>query len=454
MPPTVIHLAHSYLLAGRFADALSAITQHRTSPAGSLLYALALAGTGDIEAAAPLLTTIAAANPAARHPVLDLLPLIPSSEAAAHLRAAAALRPHDPALHAALGVVHAELGPMNAAIDAFAAVTRLIPGDAAAWSNLGKALAAMARFAEADAAFAAARRLAPADARIAYNQATMLLKSGRLAEGWRALAARHRLPGRPQALPGPRLTGLEVAGRTVLLRHDEGFGDTLQFIRYAEKLAARGARVIAAMPAPLARIVATAPGVAQVAPLTARLVYDCWAPLLDVPALFGDEIPGGTPYLRAEEKGPALPPGCRVGLAWAGDPKNLVDHLRSVPLAALDPLRALDGITWINLQKGVPPPAWMHDPMPPVRDFADTAAIVAQLNTVISADTAVAHLAAALGKPVLLMDRYDSCWRWLTGRTDTPWYPNLKIVRQSAPGDWSGVVATVVRQLEFSRARS
>lgn len=444
---TAIHIAHGHLLAGRFPAARDAAAPYRAAAGGALLYALALAGTGEVAAAAPLLANIAAANPANRHPVLDLIALIPPAAAAAHLRAAARLRPHDPALHAALGTILAEIGPMTDAIEAFARVTSLLPNDPAAWSNLGKACAAEARFADADAAFATARRLAPADARIAYNHAAALLKSGRLAAGWAGLAARHSLPGRPPPLPGSRLTDLDVAGQTILLRHDEGFGDTLQFIRYARPLAERGARVIAAMPPALLRIVATAPGVAGVVPVTAVSHYDRWAPLLDVPALFGDEIPASTPYLRTEPTESGLPPGRRIGVVWAGDPRGLLDRQRSLPVAALDPLRALPGISWISLQKDVVPPAWTYDPMRGVRDFADTAGIVAQLDLVISVDTAVAHLAAALGKPVWLLDRYDACWRWVTGRTDSPWYPTLRIFRQSTPGDWSGVIAAAAERL-------
>lgn len=447
MSDTAIRIAHTHLLATRFDAALAAIAPHQTSAAGGLLYALALAGSGDIAAAAPLLAAIAAANPASRHPVLDLVPLIPPAAAPAHLRAAAALRPRDPALHSALGTILAEIGPMPEAVDAFARAAALAPGDPAAWSNLGKALAAEARFDEADAAFATARRLAPTDARIAYNQATALLKSGRLAAGWTALAARHALPGRPPPLPGPRLSDLDVAGQIILLRHDEGFGDTLQFIRYAQPLAARGARVIVAMPPALLRIIATAPGVAESIPLTATPRVDRWAPLLDVPALFGEELPASVPYLRAEGSAPALPPGRRIGVVWAGDPRGVLDRQRSFPVAALEPLWAVPGNSWISLQKDTAPPAWMHDPMRPVRDFADTADIVAQLDLVISVDTAVAHLAAALGKPVWLLDRYDACWRWLTGRTDSPWYPTLRIIRQTTPGDWPGVIAAVVERL-------
>jgi hypothetical protein len=445
-----LRAAHAHLLARRFDAALAAASPWRRDPAGAVLHGLALAGSGAVERAAPLLARIAAANPGANHPLQDLLPLLAPEQAVAHLRAGLRARPDDIRLLTALGTLLADRGPIDEAVEAFRRAAMLRPADPAAWSNLGKALSAVCRFPEADAAFTSARRLAPSDARIAYNHAVMLLKAGRFAEGWSAFRARHALAGRPAPLPGPRLESLDVAGRTVLLVHDEGFGDTIQFIRYAGALEERGARVVAAMPAALTRLIATAPGVADVTTLPELPRYDLWCPLLDVPALFGAPLAAPNPYLGASEA-PLLPPGRKIGVVWAGDPKGLLDPIRSLPVHALTPLSTLPDVTWISLQKGVTPPGWMHDPMAAVRDFADTAGIVAQLDAVIAADTAVAHLAAAMGKPVLLMDRYDNCWRWLSGRDDSPWYPTLRIVRQPAPGDWTSVVRRIAALVAGSR---
>ncbi|MBV8912871.1 MAG: tetratricopeptide repeat protein [Acetobacteraceae bacterium] len=438
-----LRTAFAYLQARRFEQALAAARPWAADPQGGLLHALALAGSGAVEEAAPLLARIGAANPAARHPVQDLLGLVPGGAGLAHVRAALRHAPDDPRLLALLGAQLAETGPMAEALAAFRRVAETRPGDAESWSNLGKALAADGRFAEAEAAFATAVRLAPTDPRIAYNRAVMLLKAGRLVEGWAALRVRHALPGRPPPLAGRRLEDLDVAGRAVLLTHDEGFGDTLQFIRYAPLLAERGARVIAWMPPPLGRVVAAVPGVAKVVTGPALPRFDLWSPLLDVPALFGDLVPAAVPYLRADAPAPALPPGRKIGLVWAGDPAGLLDRIRSMPVSALEALRNLPAVRWVSLQKGATAPGWMLDPMKGVRDFADTAAIVAQLDAVVSVDTAVAHLAGGLGKPVLLMDRHDNCWRWLHGREDSPWYPRLRIIRQETPGDWAGVVRRV-----------
>jgi hypothetical protein len=437
--------AFGHLQARRFVQAMESTAPWKGENEFALLYALGLAGSGAVEEAAPLLARIAAANAGRNHPVQDLVELVPLPAGVAHVRAGLRLMPDHPGLLGTLGALVSETGPMAEALDAFERVTRLRPDDPIAWSNLGKGLSAGCRFDEAEAAFAAGLLLAPGHPRVGYNRAAMRLKAGRFAEGWADFAYRHALPGRPRPLPGRRLGNLDVAGRTVVLQHDEGFGDTLQFIRYAPLLAERGARVICAMPPPLARLIGAVDGVAGVVSPPVLAPYDFWCPLLDLPRLFGttmESIPGGVPYLRAD---PAkLPPGRKIGLVWSGDKRGLLDRIRRVPVEALEPLRALPGVTWVSLQKDITPPGWMLDPMPGVADFADTAAIVAGLDLVISADTAVAHLAGGLGKPVILLDRYDNCWRWLSGREDSPWYPALRIVRQETPGDWDGVVRRAV----------
>ena len=451
------------LHAGRFPAAAAASAPWAADPLdleAGLIHALARAAEGDT-GTAPALARIARSRSGSNHPVQDLMDLLRQAgrpaDALPHLRAAAAEMPDDARLPALLGALLAECGPMPEAVAAFRRAIALRP-DAAGWSNLGKALAAEGRFAEADAAHAQAVALAPADAQLALNHAVALLKSGRLAEGWEALEYRYRLPGRRAPLPGSRAEALDAAaGRTVLLCQEEGLGDTLQMIRYAPLLAARGARVLAWVPAALMRLMAAVPGVSGVVPTGALPRFDLWCPMLSLPRLFGttlDRMPPAAPYLRADPAEAArwaarLPHGgLRVGVAWAGglhpnDPTAaLTDRVRSMAPGFLAPLAGLPGVRLVSLQLGVAPPPGlgMADPMPGVRDFADTAGIVANLDAVVSVDTAVAHLAAGMGKPVLLLDRYDACWRWLHGRTDSPWYPTLRICRQASPGDWRSAV--------------
>ena len=461
------------LHAGRFpaAAAASAPWANPADLEAALIHALARAASGDL-AAAPDLARIARLRPAHNHPVEDLLALLRAAgrpaAALPHLRAAMAEMPDDARLPQLLGALLAECDGMPDAIKAFRRAIALRPA-AASWSNLGKALAAEGRFAEADAAHGQALALAPSDAQLALNRAVALLKSGRLAEGWEALECRYRLPGRRPPLPGPRAADLdEVASRTVLLCQEEGLGDTLQMIRYAPLLAARGARVLAWVPAALMRLVATVEGVASVVPAGALPRYDLWCPMLSLPRLFGttlDRMPPATPYLRADPAETArwaarLPQGgLRVGVAWAGglhpnDPTAAAtDRVRSMAPRFLAPLAAVPGVRLVSLQLGAAPPPdlGMADPMPDVRDFADTAGIVANLDVVVSVDTSVAHLAAGMGKPVLLLDRYDACWRWLHGRADSPWYPTLTILRQPSPGGWPAAVAAAAAALSGFR---
>jgi hypothetical protein len=266
--------------------------------------------------------------------------------------------------------------------------------------------------------------------------------------------ARHALPGRAVARRGPELRRAEEArGRRVVLVHGEGFGDTLQFIRYARALPGE---VVVSAPEPLRRLLA-GNGFA----LGEGAAGDAWCRIADLPGVFGETVEalserGSLPYLRADAglaadwarrlDAAGLPEGRRVGLVWAGasrrhDPGAVAtDRQRSIDPAALGPLLAAP-VRWVSLQQGRAAPAWVFDPMPGVRDFADTAAIVAGLEMVVSVDTAVAHLAAAMGRRVLLLDRYDACWRWLWGRRDSPWYPgSLEIVRQERPGAWDPVL--------------
>jgi hypothetical protein len=194
--------------------------------------------------------------------------------------------------------------------------------------------------------------------------------------------------------------------------------------------------------------------------------FDWYCPMFSLPRAFGTTmatIPAEVPYLSADPAKVAtwrgrLPPrtaGLRIGLVWAGQARPwaegfaALDARRSLDPLLLAPLRAIAGVSFVSLQKDARahPPLPLFDPMPQVETFNDTAAIVAQLDLVISVDTSVVHLAGGLGRPVFLLDRYDNCWRWFSGRTDSPWYPNLRIFRQPAPGDWPSVMTEVMTAL-------
>jgi hypothetical protein len=247
-------------------------------------------------------------------------------------------------------------------------------------------------------------------------------------------------------------------------------------MRYLPLLALRGARVAVAVPPALTRLLRTVPGVADVPEGDAPVPqHDFHCSFNGLPRAFEttlETIPYAVPYVAADPAlvrhwaaRLALGDELRVGLCWAGQARPwlagfvALDQRRSTSLATLAPLAAVPGIQFVSLQKG-PASAEIAasgfdllDVMDEARDFADTAAIVANLDLVISVDTSVVHLAGAMGKPVFLLDRYDNCWRWLSGREDNPWYPTLRIFRQQRSGDWAPVIARVATALAEAACR-
>lgn len=458
------------LESGRFAD-VAATCRQLLSIAPSdveakLLLGLALGAQGQLDEAMPLMDAVADARPGHAHPCRDLAELLVRlgrpADAVVQFRAWLAQVPADAGAHHALGLALADLGQLEAAISHLRRAIAIDPAPAAGWSNLGMLLKIERQFEEAITAHDAAVLRAPQDPQIRVNRAVALLHARRLTEAWRDYEWRLRQTGHtglPLATLLPDIAGLDLRGRTVLVTHEEGFGDTLQFVRYVPLLAERGARVVLAVPRELRRLAGRVTGVAEMCvfgtPLP-RFHYHC--PVFSLPRAFGttmETIPCDTPYVSVD---PALiaqwesrlpSGGLRVGLVWAGQARpwlpgfSTLDGRRSVGIATFAPLADVPRVSFISLQKGpaaaepVPAGLTLHDPMPEVGDFADTAAIVAGLDLVVSVDTAVVHLAGALGKPVFLLDRYDNCWRWFSGREDSPWYPRLRIFRQERLGDWT-----------------
>lgn len=449
--------------------------------------ALALERAGDPVAALALLSEAAALAPADAALAARLALLHEQEgdyEAAAEAwRRALRLRPGDPELRRALqtlpsraarvarllaeGVALAERDRLDEAAARFGQVLALAPRSVVARGNLAALALRRGALAEALAGFEQALRLAgpSLDAeRVRADQAVALLLAGDFARGWAAFEARWLLPGYREAVAAlamPRWTGAEpVCGRRVLLLAEQGFGDTIQFVRYARLLGARGAEVVLMVPAPLMRLLAP---LGEVHPLTGPVPpADWYCPMLSLPLAFATTlatIPAAIPYL-AGAAGPwrerlAALPGLKVGLAWAGGAHRdesgarAMDRRRSIAPALLAPLGAVAGVSWVSLQKEreAGPGFALADWMAECADFADTAGLVAGLDLVITVDTAIAHLAGALGRPVWLLNRFDTCWRWLRGRDDSPWYPTLRQFRQRAPDSWPEVIARVAAAL-------
>jgi Tfp pilus assembly protein PilF len=393
------------------------------------------------------------------------------------------LMPESPDALLCLAAILHHAGDYPAAVSAYRMALQFAPGHGGALSSMGNTLRAMGRLEEAlaahDEAIAATPPGGANHASVHFHRATTLLAAGALAEGWRDYEWRWHCPGKQPRFADPAWRGEALNGRTILLHAEQGLGDTLQFVRYAPLVAQRGGRVILQVQPPLVRLLTALPGVDQVVARGDALPpFDCHCPLLSLPLAFGttlESIPGKHAYLHADpaqvadwrrqwrERLPQDSPcvlrqgGSRVGLVWAGLPNldhweaRLIDQRRSLGAADLAGLADLPGVHFVNLQKdrALPPIAGLEmlNVMPQMADFADTAALVASLDLVVSVDTAVAHLAAGLGRPVWLLSRYDGCWRWLQDRTDSPWYPTLRVYRQSKPHDWREAIGRVRQDL-------
>ncbi|CAH2602747.1 Tetratricopeptide repeat protein [Rhodovastum atsumiense] len=390
-------------------------------------------------------------------------------EAVAAFETAVRLRPDLGEVHANLSLALAELGRAPEAVAAGAVAVRLRPEVAGFHLNLGVSLSMLRRLDEAIAAYRTALRLDPDCADAHYNLATALLAQGQMEAGLREFEWRWRMPQMRNAcrrFPQPRWQGEAAPGRTLLVHAEQGYGDTLQFCRYGTLAAERGLRVVMQVQRPLLRLMRSLPGVdLLVANDEVPPAFDLECPMMSLPLAVGttlETIPDRTPYLQADPAELAAwqarlhalaPEGRRVGVVWAGNPRAhlaaaaAVDRRRSMPMTMLAPLLEVPGVRFFSLQMPPVPEAPLIDLMGEVRDFADTAALIGALDLVITVDTAVVHLAGALGRPVWLLDRFDACWRWLIDRRDSPWYPTLRLYRQSQPGEWGSVMEAVARDL-------
>jgi len=372
-------------------------------------------------------------------------------------RAALALDQNYVEAHANLAVALAGLERLDAAEAHCRAALRLNPYYVEALNNLGDILRNGGRLAEAEKAYRQALGLRPDFAPLHYNLAGLLLLTGRFEAGWAEYEWRNRARGGAPRFPQPQWRGEPLAGRTLLLTAEQGAGDAILFSRYAP-LAAEQGRVLLEAPAPLHRLFASLKNVEMVAAGEALPPFDLQCPLPSLPFAFGtrlDTIPV-SPYLRADPVLAAMwrarldeLSGYRVGLAWAGNPEHQDDRRRSITVRKLDVFSDIEGVSFVSLQKGAAdrPSIPLADWTEALDDFADTAALIAGLDLVISVDTSIAHLAGALGKPVWLLNRFDPHWVWLTERDDCPWYPSLRQFRQPSPGDWASVLDTVRTEL-------
>jgi tetratricopeptide (TPR) repeat protein len=407
------------------------------------------------------------------HP--DLLLALKSDPAALALYdRALALYPDDAMLHNNRGAMLHVLGRYDDALAGFERALELDPDYPDALNNYGTTLATFDRYAEAEASIRKAIRLDPGKVSAHWNLSLALLRTGQLEEGWREHEWRWQKKEFRQFIFGfkqARWDGSQaLAGKTILLTPEQGFGDSIQLVRYTLLLHRRGARILLLVPRDLVELFAGSLPVAGVFDTRSDLPpFDFHIPLLSLPLAFGttlEAIPAEIPYLKpppsrwlAWQKKLPHRTTTRVGLVWAGRPAHANDMHRSLSLAMLEPLLRIKSCEFVVLQKEVsaedrrildayPELLLVGDQL---EDFADTAAVISMLDLVICVDTSVAHLAGALGKPVWILIPPASDWRWLRGRADSPWYPTARLYRRPYSVKWDDVIRQVALDLAAFR---
>jgi Flp pilus assembly protein TadD len=394
-------------------------------------------------------------------------------EAVASLGQAVRLKPRYAEGYNNLGVALREQGKLEEALASLQQALQIKSHYADAHNNLGVTLRDQGRFEEALESWERVLQLKPDYAEPHNNRAMTLLLMGDFERGWPEYEWRWRCKDWPSAMPPfrqPIWDGGSLEGRTILLHAEQGLGDTLQFIRYAPLVKQRGCTTVVQCQPPLVRILTGCPGIDRLVPLGCPLPdFDVHAPLLSIPRLLRTTpatVPAAVPYLSADEQllqhwGRQLKPvqAFKVGIAWQGSPTYRKDRDRSVPLAHFAALARVPGVQLISLQKGpgTEQLAGVAD-LFPVTDlgsrldetagaFMDTAAVMKNLDLVVTSDTAIPHLAGALGVPVWVPLPLVPDWRWLLEREDSPWYPTMRLFRQTERGNWTEVFERIARAL-------
>lgn len=396
-----------------------------------------------------------------------LMDLRKHHEAVQAFRNSLALEPENPlALHN-LGGALRDTGEPLAAIELLRRALPHFANVGAAHSSLASAYRAANMLEPAIEKYRHACALDPGNADLHYNLGMALLTAGQFSEGWKEYEWRwqspdfaeeralyHQLPWR----------GEPLAGRSILIHAEQGLGDAIQFVRFAPLVAERGGRVVIRCQPALVRLLGSLGGVAEIIPDTCPVPHtDVHLSMLSLPGVFGTDLSSipPAPYLKADAAAKTLwrerlashGRAPRVGIVWAGSKSHDNDTNRSIPPALFSPLADVPGVTYVCLQVGERaiesrPPLPMTDMTHDLHDFADTAGLVSALDLVLTVDTAVAHLAGALGIPTWLMLPFAPDWRWMMARPDSPWYPSMTLFRQPAPMDWKSVVAEVLTKLK------
>lgn len=349
------------------------------------------------------------------------------------------------------------------AVPHFERAIELRPGYVDAYCNMASAHQSLGNAPKAVELLRHALKDEPDSVDLHWNMSLALLQSGQYLEGWSEYEWRWETPTFAdfrREFDKPQWDGGDLGGKTVLIHAEQGFGDGIQFIRYAPLAAKKGGKVIVECRPQLNRLFTSLEGVDQVINLGDPLPdYDVHAPVMSLPYIFKtteDTIPADIPYLQAPDEsqvdaGVFAEDGLKVGLVWAGSPTRRDNLKRSCPVDALADLVSVEGMTFYSLQVGpfeeqlkeLPEDADVINLAPSLKDFADTAKALESLDVLVSVDTGVLHLAGAMGKPVLAMMSQPTGFLWMDERTDSPWYPSVKLIRQKAIGEWADVIGGV-----------
>jgi len=372
--------------------------------------------------------------------------------------------------YTAIGVILQEKDQLDEALEYHHTALQLNPNLEDAYNNIGVIMREKGKIDEAVLNYQRALQLNPYSPEIHFGFSLILLLSGKFAQGWKEHEWRlltKEIGSFYREFNKPLWDGSDLQGQTILLHAEQGLGDTIQFIRYAPLVAQRGANVIVECQKELVSLISMVQGVHKVIEENQQLpVFDLHCPLLSLPHLLGtttDNIPAHMPVFSVnasdvhkwQDKFFHSDGILNVGLVWAGNSLNKKDRFRSLPLEIFLPLTVIQNVVFYSLQKGPAsmqvknPPAGMEiiDYMEKVQDFSDTAALIENLDLVISVDTAVAHLAGSLGKPVWVLLPFSPDWRWMLNRQDSPWYPTMKLFRQASSRDWESVIHDVKNEL-------
>ncbi len=403
---------------------------------------------------------------------LTLTELGRPAEATPFLRQAIRLRPASTDFHNSLGLALLALGRLTDAEASFEAALRLEPAHVQAHNNLATSFKEQGRLAEAIAQYRFAIRLDPQHASTHWNLSLALLQSADYSGGWDEYEWRWLRAASPMPkIDAPLWDGIAAADKTILLHAEQGLGDTIQFIRHAALLEKKGVRVIFQCPTPLVDVLSRTPGVHALVPNGAALPqFDVHLPLMSAPHRLGArsvaDVPNDTPYVFpdpdrnrrwADEMNDKARGKVRVGIAWRGNPSHQLDAFRSVELERFQPLSQIVNLQLFSLQRGPGSEQldyWgkrmriveltERDSRGP-EDWSDTAAIISNLDLVITVDTATAHLAGAIGVPTWILISSMPDWRWLIDRHDSPWYPSVRLFRQAQTGRWGEVFERIAQ---------